>query len=312
MQCIFLFSKWALWSAKPKVIQLFTEIISLLQTNPTALYIVVGLFSLCIGSFLNVVIYRTPKIMEQEWRQEWHDECLLMTKTEQPIIDYSKITLNTPASTCPKCQSPIRWYQNIPVISWLILRGKCGSCQNPISIRYPAIEILTAVCALTVVSVFGPTVQMLFGLFFTYILIALTFIDFDTQYLPDRYTLPLAALGLGINSFSIYTTPIASIWGYLIGFLCLWIVYYLFKLVTGKEGMGYGDFKLLAALGAWMGPLMLPLIVLLSSCVGAIIGYILLRVRKDNLPFAFGPYIAIAGWIAFLWGEQIMRIYLGQ
>ena len=276
--------------------------------NPTALYLAVGLFSLCIGSFLNVVIYRTPKMMEQEWRTD----CQLFLHPDQPIIDESKITLSKPASTCPKCQTPIRWYQNIPVISWILLRGKCGNCQNPISIRYPFIELLTAACALIVVAVFGPTIQMLFGLVFTYVLIALTFIDFDTQLLPDRYTLPLAALGLGINSYAIYTTPGSAIWGYIIGFLCLWVVYYLFKLVTGKEGMGYGDFKLLAALGAWMGPMLLPLIVLLSSLVGAIIGIILLKVRKENQPFAFGPYIAIAGWIAFLWGEQIMKIYLGQ
>lgn len=275
---------------------------------PTALYIAVGILSLCIGSFLNVVIYRTPKMMEQEWRTD----CQLLLHPEQPIIDESKITLSKPNSSCPKCQSPICWYQNIPVISWLILRGKCGSCQNPISIRYPLIELLTAVCSLTVVAVFGPTLQMLFGLIFTWVLITLTFIDFDTQLLPDRYTLPLAALGLGLNSYALYTSATASIWGYLLGFLCLWIVYYLFKVITGKEGMGYGDFKLLAALGAWMGPFMLPLIVLLSSVVGAIIGIILLKIRKENQPFAFGPFIAIAGWIAFLWGDQIMKIYLGQ
>ena len=167
------------------------------------------------------------------------------------------------------------------------------------------------ICSLIVVAVFGATIQMLFGLILTWTLIALTFIDFDTQLLPDRFTLPLAALGLGINTFAIYTTANAAIWGYLIGFLCLWIVYYLFKVITGKEGMGYGDFKLLAALGAWMGPMMLPLIVLLSSMVGAIIGIMLMKMRGENQPFAFGPYIAIAGWIAFLWGEQIMKVYLG-
>ena len=276
--------------------------------NPTALYIAVGLFSLCIGSFLNVVIYRTPKMMEQEWRTD----CQMFLHPEQPVIDETKLSLSKPASACPKCHQPIRWYQNIPVISWLVLRGKCSNCQNPISIRYPLVEILTAVCALLVVAVFGPTLQMLSGLILTYVLIALTFIDFDTQLLPDRYTLPLAALGLGVNSYALYTLPGAAIWGYIIGFLCLWVVYYAFKIVTGKEGMGYGDFKLLAALGAWMGPLLLPLIVLLSSLVGAIIGIILLKVRKENQPFAFGPYIAIAGWIAFLWGEQIMKVYLGQ
>ena len=284
------------------------ELIAYFIDNPTALYIAVGLLSLCIGSFLNVVIYRTPKMMEQEWRQDCH----MFLHPEQAIIDESKLTLSKPASTCPKCRTEIRWYQNIPVISWLILRGKCGSCQNPISIRYPLIELLTALASLVIVSVFGPTLQMLFGLLLTWMLIALTFIDFDTQLLPDRYTLTLAALGLGINSYAIYISPTFAIWGYIIGFLCLWIVYYLFKIITGKEGMGYGDFKLLAALGAWMGPLMLPLIVLLSSLVGAIIGIILLKIRKENQPFAFGPYIAIAGWIAFIWGEPIMKAYLGQ
>ncbi|WP_180062793.1 A24 family peptidase [Acinetobacter sp. YH16042] len=284
------------------------ELITYLINTPIALYIAVGIFSICIGSFLNVVIYRTPKMMEQEWRTD----CQLFLHPDQPIIDETKITLSTPASTCPKCKTPIRWYQNIPVISWIVLRGKCGSCQNPISSRYPLIELLTMICALIVVAVFGPTIQMLFGLVLTYVLIALTFIDFDTQLLPDRYTLTLAALGLGVNSYAIYTSATSAIWGYIIGFLCLWIVYFLFKIITGKEGMGYGDFKLLAALGAWMGPFLLPLIVLLSSLVGAIIGIILLKVRKENQPFAFGPYIAIAGWIAFLWGDQIMKIYLGQ
>lgn len=284
------------------------ELINYFIATPTALYIAVGLLGLCIGSFLNVVIYRTPKMMEQEWR---HD-CQMLLHPEQALIDQSKLTLSKPASTCPKCHSAIRWYQNIPVVSWLILRGRCASCQNPISIRYPLIELLTAICSLVIALVFGASLQMLFGLLLTWTLIALTFIDFDTQLLPDRYTLTLAALGLAVNSYAIYTSPTAAIWGYIIGFLCLWIVYYLFKIVTGKEGMGYGDFKLLAALGAWMGPLMLPLIVLLSSLVGAIIGIILLKIRKENKAFAFGPYIAIAGWIAFIWGEPIMKAYLGQ
>ena len=284
------------------------ELINYFIATPTALYIAVGLLGLCIGSFLNVVIYRTPKMMEQEWRQD----CQMLLYPEQALIDQSKLTLSKPASTCPKCHSAIRWYQNIPVVSWLILRGRCASCQNPISIRYPLIELLTAICSLVIALVFGASLQMLFGLLLTWTLIALTFIDFDTQLLPDRYTLTLAALGLAVNSYAIYTSPTAAIWGYIIGFLCLWIVYYLFKIVTGKEGMGYGDFKLLAALGAWMGPLMLPLIVLLSSLVGAIIGIILLKIRKENKAFAFGPYIAIAGWIAFIWGEPIMKAYLGQ
>ncbi|WP_180028664.1 A24 family peptidase [Acinetobacter sp. YH16032] len=283
------------------------EIIGYLIQSPTALYLTVGIISLCVGSFLNVVIYRTPKMMEQEWRQD----CQMLLHPDQAIIDEDKLTLSKPASTCPKCKTPIRWYQNIPVISWLFLRGKCGECENPIGIRYPLVEVLTAVCSLVVVAVFGPSLQMLFGLILTWTLIALTFIDFDTQLLPDRYTLPLAALGLAVNSYALYTSPTSAIWGYLIGFLCLWVVYYLFKIVTGKEGMGYGDFKLLAALGAWMGPFLLPLIVLLSSLVGAIIGIILMKVKKENQHFAFGPYIAIAGWIAFLWGNEIMKVYLG-
>ena len=287
---------------------MLSELLEYLSQNPTALYFAVGVLSLCVGSFLNVVIYRTPKMMEQEW----HTECQLLLHPEQAIIDEEKLSLSKPASTCPKCKTAIKWYQNIPVISWLALRGKCGSCQNPISIRYPFIELLTAICSLTVVAVYGATLQMLFGVLLTWILITLTFIDFDTQLLPDRFTLTLAAIGLAINSYSLFTTPTAAIWGYVIGFLSLWIVYYLFKVVTGKEGMGYGDFKLLAALGAWMGPLLLPLIILLSSVVGAIIGIILLKIRKENMPFAFGPYIAIAGWVAFLWGDQIMKIYLGQ
>lgn len=284
------------------------DFLQLLSQNTVLLYFIVGIFSLCVGSFLNVVIYRTPKMMEQEW----HNECQFLLHPEQPIIDQTKFTLSQPASACPQCQQPIRWYQNIPIMSWLALKGRCAHCTHPISARYPLIELLTLLCGLTVVFCFGPTLQMLFGLILTYVLIALTFIDFDTQLLPDRYTLPLAALGLAVNSVALYTSPISSIWGYIIGFLCLWVVYYLFKILTGKEGMGYGDFKLLAALGAWMGPLMLPLIVLLSSLVGSIIGIILLKVRKENQPFAFGPYIAIAGWIAFLWGEHIMKVYLGS
>src|SRR5690606_34354462 len=189
-------------------------------------------------------------------------------------------------ATCSECHHLLRWYQIISVISLMVLRGKCGNCLHPISILYPFIVLLTAACALMVVAVFGPTVQLLFGLILTYVLIALTLIDFDTHLLPDRYTLSLAALGLGFISYVIYTSPSSAIWGYIIGFLCLWVVYYVFKIVTGKEGMGYGDFKLLAALGAWMGPLLLPLIVLLSSLVGAIIGIILLKVRKENQPFA--------------------------
>ena len=271
-------------------------------------YGIIGFLGLCIGSFLNVVIYRTPKIMEQEWRTD----CQYLLHPEQPIIDERKLSLSHPASSCRQCGSLIRWYHNIPLLSWLALRGRCANCKTPIGIRYPLVEVLTALCSIIVAYHFGVTWQTAFGLIFTWTLIALTFIDLDTQLLPDRFTFSLLGLGLAANSFAFFTTPVSAIWGALIGFLCLWSVYIIFKLITGKEGMGYGDFKLLAALGAWLGPFMLPLIVLLSSCLGAIIGLILLKIRKENQPFAFGPYIAIAGWVAFLWGAPLMELYLGQ
>lgn len=284
------------------------NIVDAFSYYPMMFYCVIGLLGLCIGSFLNVVIYRTPKMMEQEWR----NECQFLLHPEQPLIDESKFTLSQPASCCRQCKTPIQWYQNIPLISWIVLKGKCAQCKTSIGIRYPLVELLTALCSVVIAYHFGVTWQTVFGLILTWALVALTFIDFDTQLLPDRFTLPLAAVGLMANSYLLYTTPTAAIWGYIIGFLCLWVVYIIFKLITGKEGMGYGDFKLLAALGAWMGPMMLPLIVLLSSCIGAIIGLVLLKIKKENQPFAFGPYIAIAGWIAFIWGEPIMKLYLGQ
>lgn len=303
------------------------EIIDYFIQTPIALYSFIAALSLCVGSFLNVVILRTVKIMQLEWQQEWQPACQDLyadcdcssapnfeadsTLSSSTTSNTPKFSLSYPASHCTACLTPIRWYHNIPVLSWLFLRGQCTDCQHPISIRYPLIELLTLLSSLCVVYVFGPTLAMLCGLFLTWMLITLAMIDFDSQLLPDRFTLPLAAVGLALNSFSLYSSPTQAIWGYVIGFLSLWLVYYAFKLVTGKEGMGYGDFKLLAALGAWMGPMMLPLTILLSSLLGAIIGIVLLKIRKENIPFAFGPYIAFAGWIAFLWGEPLMKLYLG-
>ncbi|KAA8733701.1 prepilin peptidase [Acinetobacter qingfengensis] len=283
------------------------QFIQLLQENSGLFYFVVALLSLCVGSFINVVIYRLPKIMEREWQLE----CQSYLYPEQPPEPQPAYGLSTPASACPNCQHKIRWYENIPVISWLVLKGKCRGCHQPISIRYPLVEIVTMLGSLIVAWHFGASIQGIFAILFTWVLIALTGIDFDTQLLPDRLTFPLAGLGLAVNSYAVFVSPTQAIWGCLIGFLCLWVVYILFKIITGKEGMGYGDFKLLAALGAWMGPLQLPLIILLSSLVGAIIGIILLKITKENRPFAFGPYLAIAGWIALIWGEKIMHIYLG-
>ena len=266
----------------------------------------VALLGLCIGSFLNVVIYRMPKMMQQGWR----NECQVFLHPEQPFEPEPDLTLSRPASTCPSCGHRIRWYENIPLISWLFLKGKCSQCGSAISWRYPLVELGTMLASLLVFISFGATLTMLAALGLTWALIALAGIDFDTQLLPDRITLPLAAAGLWVNTLGLFTTPSLAIWGYVLGFLALWSVYIVFKLVTGKEGMGYGDFKLLAALGAWLGPMMLPLIILLSSIIGSIIGIIIMRVKKQNLPFAFGPYIAIAGWVALLWGEQIISGYL--
>jgi leader peptidase (prepilin peptidase) / N-methyltransferase len=283
--------------------------------TPWLAAVAVGFVGLCVGSFLNVVIYRMPLIMESEWR----NDCAVLfndQSKDQLIINntptYVPMTLSQPASRCPSCGHKIHWYENIPLVSWLALRGRCSACATAIGVRYPIVELLTLIASLAVLSVFGPTLQMVFALGLTWALIALTGIDFDTQLLPDRITLPLAGAGLLINSQGIFVSPAQAILGYVIGFLILWVVYYLFKIITGKEGMGYGDFKLLAALGAWLGPMQLPLIILLSSFVGAIIGLVLLKVRQESQPFAFGPFIAIAGWISLMWGNELVAGYLGM
>lgn len=278
---------------------------------------------LLVGSFLNVVIHRLPLMMHKNWRQE--SVAFLsqepdigesrMAAVQQIVAQDDSLSLSRPASRCPHCGHKIRWYENIPVVSWLFLRGKCSSCDAGISARYPFVELVTALASALVFWTFGATWETVFALGLTWSLIALTGIDFDTQLLPDRITLPLAAAGLSANALGLFpsVTPTQSIWGFVIGFLCLWVVYQLFLLITGKHGMGYGDFKLLAALGAWMGPFMLPLIILLSSLVGAIVGVVLMRIHEgESKPFAFGPYIAIAGFIALIWGESIMQWYLGM
>lgn len=270
------------------------------------------LFGLLVGSFLNVVIYRLPIMMEKEWKKEC-TECFPDLKSTPKTADIEeKFNLSVPRSRCPKCNTQIKFYDNIPVISWLLLRGKCRQCSNPISFRYPAIELLSgAMC-------FGVSYLLPFSYFaiaavlFTLTLIALTFIDIDTMLLPDQITLPLLWTGLylslvGWSSVSLMDSVIGAMAGYLI----LWSIYWAFKLLTGKEGMGYGDFKLLAALGAWLGWQQLPLIVLLSSIVGAIIGIAMLRAQKNGYDKAipFGPYLAIAGWICLLWGQEISQWY---
>ena len=286
---------------------IFSDFMLLLQQSQWLTLIIVALLGLCVGSFLNVVIYRTPLMMMQQWK----NECQMLLHPETVAEPSEPVTLSRPASNCPNCHHRIRWFENIPVISWLLLKGKCSQCHHSIDYRYPLVEIITAILSVLVVVKFGVTWQALAALVLTWTLIALTGIDFDTQLLPDRFTLPLAGLGLFVNAFSVFVSPTAAIFGYVIGFLCLWVVYQLFLLITGKHGMGHGDFKLLAALGAWLGPIMLPLIILLSALVGSIVGVILMKRAGESKPFAFGPYIAIAGLLALLYGQPIMAWYLG-
>ncbi|KGY08428.1 prepilin peptidase [Vibrio sinaloensis] len=266
-------------------------------------------FGLIIGSFLNVVIHRLPKIMEREWRQECA-ESFPEYNIEAPKGTYN---LSVPRSTCPKCHTPIRIIDNIPVVSWLLLRGKCRQCDNPISARYPLIELLSGGLSFVVSYQLGFSYFTLALLIFTFVLIAATFIDLDTMLLPDSLTLPLTWAGIALALFQI--SPISlqdSVIGAMAGYLSLWSVYWLFKLATGKEGMGYGDFKLLAALGAWLGWQQLPMLILFSSLVGLVFGLIQLRLKRQGIDkaFPFGPYLAIAGWISMMWGSQIWSFYL--
>ncbi len=266
--------------------------------------IIIMIFSLMIGSFLNVVIHRLPIMMQREWDAEI---------TGAKATD--RFNLMTPDSKCPHCMSDIKWYQNIPVISYiLILKGKCANCNEPISKRYPLVELLSAIISIPLVYTFGVNEITLYALVFSWVLIALTFIDLDHFLLPDKLTLPLLWMGLLLNVNNTFATLESAVYGAAAGYLSLWSIYWIFKLVTGKEGMGYGDFKLLAALGAWMGITALPLIILLSSVSGIVIALILAVVHKKPLdkPIPFGPYLTIAGFIALLWGEQITQFYLAS
>ena len=289
----------------------FTKV---LEIYPLLGIISAGILGLLVGSFLNVVIYRLPKMMEREWRIQ----CVDFLGADKIIDDATKnapaekFNLVTPNSTCPSCGHKIKPWENIPVISYLFLRGKCSACKTSISIRYPIIEAVTGIFSAVAVYIFGPTTAGLACLIFTWCLIALTMIDFDTQLLPDSITLPLLWLGLIANSFGLFTSLDSALWGAIGGYLSLFSVYWLFKLLTGKEGMGFGDFKLLAALGAWLGWQMLLQIIMLSAFAGAIIGIgmIVIRGRDKNIPIPFGPYLAIAGWIALMWGHDINQLYL--
>ncbi len=262
--------------------------------------LVVGL---CVGSFLNVVIHRLPKMLERRWRADCAD------LDGRPAPDEPAYNLVVPRSACPACGHAISAVENIPLVSWLALSGRCRACKVRISVRYPLVELLGGVLAAAAVWRYGATAQGLAACALLWTLLALTFIDFDTQYLPDDLTLPLLWGGLVANLWGLFVPLSEAVIGAVAGYLALWSIYWLFKLIRGKEGMGYGDFKLLAALGAWLGWKMLPLIILLSSVVGAVVGIALIvfKGRDHQVPLAFGPYLAAAGAIALFFGASLTR-----
>ena len=282
------------------------KISTLLQENKAVFIILSVVFGLMIGSFLNVVIYRLPQIMQREWQ----NNCLELQG--QPITDIKQYSLVKPRSACPHCGHMISALENIPVISYLILKGQCRACKRPISARYPLIEGLTGILFGFIGWKFGYSNIALFAAIFTSALITLTFIDFDTQLLPDEITLPLLWLGLVFNLNTGFTNIESAILGAVAGYLVLWCIYWVFKLATGKEGMGYGDFKLLAAIGAWFGWQLLPAVILLSSLLGAVvgIGLIVLMKRGREIPIPFGPFLAIGGISALFFSLQLTNLYL--
>jgi len=283
------------------------SLIQELASSSDLLLVVIAVLGLLIGSFLNVVILRVPAMMESTWRREAQQILKLTPADTSPAPG---VNLWSPPSCCPQCHARIRPWHNIPVLSWLWLCGRCADCKTPISVQYPLVElacgILSAVCAWR----FGWSLQLAGALVLSWTLLALAVIDLRTQLLPDTLTLPLLWLGLLLSLGGIYCSPTASIIGAAAGYLLLWSVYHLFRLVTGKEGMGYGDFKLLAALGAWLGGTMLPMILLLASGVGAVVGISLVLFRRHdrNVPISFGPYLAGAGWIALIWGDRLLHL----
>ncbi len=273
------------------------------------LAVAAGLLGLCVGSFLNVVIHRLPKMMEQDWLAQCAE-----LRGEAAPDQGEALSLAKPRSRCPSCGHQITALENIPLLSYLlIIKGKCSGCGTRISPRYPVIELMTGLLSAYAAWHFGPTIQTIGALALLWALIALSAIDLDTQLLPDSITLPLLWLGLAFNLWSAFADLPTAVIGAMAGYLSLWSVFWLFKLATGKEGMGYGDFKLLAALGAWLGWQMLPAIILLSSIVGAIVGIALIVAarRGRNVPIPFGPYLAAAGVIALFWGQRITQGYLG-
>ncbi len=276
--------------------------------QPVFLYPLTLALGLVVGSFINVVVFRLPRILEHSW----HGECAQLLGREGQVPGEKPPGLASPGSRCPHCGHPIRPWENIPVLSYLLLRGKCSACGGAIGLRYPIVEIASGLLALAVVWQLGPTLQGAAALLLSWALLTLGLIDYDTKLLPDLITLPLLWLGLLLSLGSLFSDPVSAIIGATAGYLSLWSVYQLFRLLTGKAGMGYGDFKLLAMLGAWLGWQHLPQIIILSAVVGAATGIALIvfRGRDRNVPIPFGPYLAAAGWISLMWGDAINHIYL--
>jgi leader peptidase (prepilin peptidase)/N-methyltransferase len=276
--------------------------------QPGPLLLLTGLIGLAVGSFLNVVIHRLPIMMDRDWAAQ----CAELRGEEMTPGD--TLTLAKPRSRCPSCGHVITAMENIPLLSWLLLRGRCSACGTPIGVRYPLVELLAGLLSAACAIAFGPTLQLVAALIFVWALIALTFIDLDTQLLPDSITLPLVWAGLVINLLGGFTDLESAVTGAIAGYLVLWAVFWGFKLVTGKEGMGYGDFKLLAAIGAFLGWQVLPVVILLSSLVGAVVGIAMIALRSHGreVPIPFGPYLAAAGLIALFFGQAINTAYLGS
>jgi leader peptidase (prepilin peptidase)/N-methyltransferase len=279
-----------------------------LATVPAVLVASCLVAGLCVGSFLNVVIHRLPKMMEAEWRSE----CAELEGREPPAREV--FNLVHPRSRCPKCAAPITAWQNIPVASWLWLRGRCAACRAPISARYPAVEAVSGVLAALLAVRFGYSAALAASLLFAWALVALTMIDLDTQLLPDDITLPLLWLGLIVNLGGVFVDPRSAILGAAAGYLLLWSVYWGFKLLTKKEGMGYGDFKLLAAIGAWLGWQVVPFVILVAASLGAVVGSIALWLSRRGLDtrLPFGPYLAVGGLAGLAWGREAVTLWLGR
>lgn len=295
------------------LIENLDQLVILFESSPLFFYTTVACFSLVIGSFLNVVIYRLPKMLEQEWYGECR-EFLADEVADIPAKAQRKINLSKPDSCCPHCNHAIRFYENIPLLSYVLLRGKCSQCGVKISLRYPVVELATALLSLVVAQHFGATGTTLLVLLLTWGLISLTLIDMDHMLLPDQITLPLLWLGLIIN-IDVTIVPLSdAVIGAVVGYMSLFSVYWLFKLVTGKEGMGHGDFKLYALFGAWMGWQLLPLMILMASAVGAVVGICLMLFKNHQRDQAipFGPYLTVAGWLTLLWGEPVWAWYLNS